>query len=590
MESENSSAVTAFEGHTPFALAEPVRANNDLGLVRQLMLHTREGIVLMDARGRVLEVNPAFCCHCELDADSLKGRHLTHVSQGRYQGRFYRRIWQRLQFRGHWEGEVEHLTGQGEVATHWLMLRLIRDEAGLISHIIGILDNISRLRQSEERLSYLAHHDSLTGAANRAFLLSWFARIKCDLHPDEQLALLFIDLDRFKPINDGFGHGVGDQVLKTLAGRLRQQVDANEMVARIGGDEFVLVWRMSGGEEQPLLERAARLLENMEAPVSAGHHQLSVGASVGISLYPRHGLEIETLLRYADTAMYEAKTRSQARISLFDSASFARLELRSRLAREFHEALARRQLFLEYQPRLDVESGRIVGAEALLRWRHPVLGLVPPDDFLPAARNAGLLGRLAEWVFGEAARQSQDWRRQGWQGRISLNMRGLEPELEQQRILRLLDILREHGAEPADFELELRSDFIMRRSDSLLRVLSAFRQAGMGVYLDNLGDGRLNLRLLQQLPVDGIKLDRRLFAEAFEDYERAVIRALLLLAGTLGLEAVACGVENREQLAFLQEHGCHLIQGRLVAPPLAPAQVPAFMAGCPAPAGSAGRD
>ena len=239
---------------------------DELILARRIMQYTREGIVIMDARGRVLEVNPAFCQHCELDAVTLLGRHLTHVSKGLHNGRYYRRIWKRLQYQEQWEGEVEQINRRGEIATHWLMLRLIRDDAGMITHIIGIVDNISRLRQSEERLSFLAHHDSLTGTANREFLISWFNRISMALAANEQLALLFIDLDRFKPINDGFGHGVGDRVLKVLAGRLQQMTDVNEMVARIGGDEFVLVWRGIGNETE-LFERAGRLLEQLEAPV-----------------------------------------------------------------------------------------------------------------------------------------------------------------------------------------------------------------------------------------------------------------------------------------------------------------------------------
>ncbi len=549
---------------------------DSLLLTRRIMQYTREGIVIMDARGRVLEVNPAFCQHCELDASTLLGRHLTHVSKGLHNGRYYRRIWKRLQYQEQWEGEVEQINRHGEVATHWLMLRLIRDEAGLISHIIGIVDNISRLRQSEERLSFLAHHDSLTGTANREFLISWFNRISMALATDEQLALLFIDLDRFKPINDGFGHGVGDRVLKALAGRLQKMTGDNEIVARIGGDEFVLVWR-DIDEESQLFERGGRLVEALEAPVRVDHHELSVGASVGISLYPLHGLEIETLLRYADTAMYEAKSRSRSHISLFDSHSFSRLKQRTRLAQEVREALEQQQLYLEYQPRITLQHQTLPAVEALLRWHHPVLGVVMPNVFLPAARDAGLLGRLAEWVCTEAAAQLVEWRQQGWSGRISLNMSGLEPELEQLRILRLLDRLREQGVSPADFELELRSDFIMRRSESLMRVLTAFRDAGTAIYLDNVGHGRFRFDTLKSLPIDGIKLDRGLLSDSMDEFDRAVIQSLLALARTLGLTTVACGVETQAQLALLRQYGCQQVQGALVASPLPPAQVPSFI-------------
>ncbi|MGR7920502.1 PAS domain S-box protein [Zobellella denitrificans] len=549
-------------------------ANSSLNLARQIMQHTREGIVVMDPRGRVIGVNPAFCRLSELDAADIEGRHITNINHDLHERRYYRQIWQRLLQQGHWQGEVQHHTRQGRLATHWLMLHLLRDGRGRVSHIIGILDDISRLKQSEEKLSYLAHHDALTGTANRSFLLSWFNKVRLSLDEGEQLALLFIDLDRFKPINDSFGHGVGDQVLKALAGRLLARVDANELVARIGGDEFVMIWRgrLSTGE---LLAKAEQLLEELEAPVLVGEYELSVGASIGVSLYPEHGLEIETLLRYADTAMYEAKTFSSAKVCLFDSAQFARLEQQHRLAGEFRLAIERRQLFLEYQPKLELSSRRLLSLEALLRWRHPELGVLYPDQFLPAAKDAGLLCRLADWVFGEAARQYRCWREQGgWQGRVSINLNGLE--LEQHRAAQLLDIFARERVSPSDFILELRSDFIMRRSESLMGALHAFRSAGMAVYLDNVGEGRLSFSKLRQLPIDGIKIDRSLLSDHFDPLDRSVIRSLLLLSQTLGIEVVACGVETAEQMQFLHQHGCSSVQGQLLAAPMTAGQLEAF--------------
>ncbi|MBL1378636.1 putative bifunctional diguanylate cyclase/phosphodiesterase [Zobellella iuensis] len=549
-------------------------AVSSLTLARQIMQYTREGIAVMDARGRVVGVNPAFCRLSELDAGDIEGCHITNINHDLHERRYYRQIWRRLQRQGHWQGEVQHHTRQGRLATHWLMLHLHRDHRGRVSHIIGILDDISRLKQSEDRLSYLAHHDVLTGTANRTFLLSWFGKVKAALEEEEQLALLFIDLDRFKPINDSFGHGVGDQVLKALAARLLAQVDDNELVARIGGDEFVMVWRGRLGTPQ-LIRKAEQLLEQLEAPVLVGEYELSVGASIGVSLYPEHGLEIETLLRYADTAMYEAKTFSSAKVCLFDRAQFTRLEQQHRLAGEFRQAIERQQLFLEYQPKLELCSNRLLSLEALLRWRHPELGVLYPDRFLPAAKDAGLLCRLADWVFTEAARQYRCWQQQGcWQGRVSINLSGLE--LEQHRAGQLLELLRRQGVSPSHFILELRSDFIMRRSESLLGALETFRAAGMAVYLDNVGEGRLSFSKLRQLPIDGIKIDRSLLSDHFDSLDQSVIRSLLLLSQTLGIEVVACGVETAEQMQFLRQHGCSSVQGQLLAAPMTAGQLELF--------------
>lgn len=460
--------------------------------------------------------------------------------------------------------------------TQRLMLHLVRDKDGRLHHIIGILDDISRLRRSEDQLSYLAHHDILTGTANRAFLLSWFDKTTSALQQEEQLALLFIDLDRFKPINDSFGHGVGDQLLKALAARLQEQLGPNELVARIGGDEFVMIWR-GVLTESVLMDKAGNLLERIEAPIQVAGHELSVGASIGVSLYPEHRVELETLLRYADTAMYEAKTYSKTRVCLFDRTRFSRLELQQGLVGDLLQAIENGHLYLEFQPSLTLDSHRWNSLEALLRWQHPDLGVLYPAQFLPAVGAAGLWSRLADWVFGEVVRQIRCWQQaHQWQGRVSINLSGLE--LDQQRAEQWLALLSRQGVSPGQITLEVRSDFMMRRSESLLSILSRFRTAGMGVYLDNVGEGRFNFGKLRQLPIDGIKLDRSLLTESFDSLDRSVIRSLLLLSQTLGIRVIACGVENAQQMRFLRQYGCDAVQGRLLASPIGPNELDAFIA------------
>lgn len=393
---------------------------------------------------------------------------------------------------------------------------------------------------------------------------------------DQQLALLFIDLDRFKPINDSFGHGVGDRVLRALAQRLLSQVDKDELVARIGGDEFVMVWQ---GEhtEASLLHKAQQLLERLEAPVPVDDYELSVGASIGVSLYPQHGLEIETLLRYADTAMYEAKKLTSAKVCVFDKAQFIRLEQQYQLTSEFRDAIEQDQLFLEYQPKLELGACQSKSLEVLLRWNHPRLGILFPEQFMPAAQNAGLLCRLAEWVFRQAVRQVRDWQQRNvWQGTISLNLSGLE--LEQHWASRLLQLLDQEQVAPETFCLELSSDFIMRRCESLAGALRMLRQAGLSIYLDNVGIGKMSFDKLRQLPLDGIKLDRSLFSDRFDATDQALVKALVLLSASLGLNVVACGIETEEQLAFLRRHGCHTVQGWLLARPMTANRVISFYA------------
>ncbi|WP_198649949.1 putative bifunctional diguanylate cyclase/phosphodiesterase [Zobellella maritima] len=577
MDESSLSTVTRGDSQADGAKGLPATNAIEMALTEHIMAHTREGIVVMDARGRVEQVNAAFCRLSEREAEQIKGMHITGIDHDLHGRRHYRQIWLQLQRQGHWQGEVQHQTRQGRLAAHWLVLRLIKNHHQQVVKIIGILDDISRLRQSEARLNFLAHHDALTGTANRTQLLAWFANARGALPVGQQLALLFIDLDRFKPINDSFGHGVGDRVLRALAQRLLGLVGEHELVARIGGDEFVMIWQ---GEhtEASLLDKAQQLLGQLEAPVPVDDYELSVGASIGVSLYPQHGLEIESLLRYADTAMYEAKKLTSAKVCVFDKARFTRLEQQYLLTREFREAIAQDQLFLEYQPGFELGSSHTGSLEALLRWNHPRLGILYPEQFMSAAQGAGLLCRLAEWVLRQAVRQVHDWQQiHGWQGRVSLNLTGLE--LEQHWASRLLQLLDQLQVAPEIFCLELSCDFIMRRSESLGGALTMLRQAGLSIYLDNVGIGRIHFDKLRQLPLDGIKLDRSLFSDRFDDTDQALVKALMLLSDSLGLNVVACGVETREQLAFLRRHGCHTAQGWLLARPMAAHRVANLYAG-----------
>lgn len=550
-------------------------AATSVNLTRQIMRHTREGIAVMDARGRVLEINPAFCHLSELDEAHIRGAHITNINGSLHRRRYYREIWQQLQQQEQWQGEVQHHNSKGALVTHWLMLYLVKDGQGRVEHIIGILDDVSKLKQSEEQLSFLAHHDALTGTANRTFLLNWFSQSKTTLAKDESLALLFIDLDRFKPVNDNFGHGVGDQVLKELACRLQTQVDSNELVARIGGDEFVIIWRDPIIPAQ-LQSKAKQLLSLLKAPVKISDYELSVGASIGISFYPEHGSDIESLLRSADTAMYQAKRYSHSQICLFDQAQYAQMQAQQRLSADFHPAITDNQFFLQYQPVLATDNKQPLSLEVLLRWQHPELGVLYPDQFLSAAAAAGSLYRLAEWVFLEAAQQLRYWQQhRHWQGGISINLSGLE--LEQLRVEPLVALLQQQGVNPTDFTLELCSDYLMRRSESLSDTLAKLRAVGVKIYLNKVGEGRFNFSKFNQLPIDGIKLDRSLFTTFNCLFAQSVIRSLLLLSESLNIKVVACGVETQAQWQFLREHGCHGVQGRLLAPPMSACELETYL-------------
>lgn len=540
-------------------------------LLEPIMRHTREGIVIMDSRGRIQKVNPAFCRFCDVTAQQLLGRHITDINSDLHQRRYYQDIWQTLQRQDYWQGEVIHETGEPTLVTHHLQLQRVFGGSQQESHIVGILDDVNQLKYSEAQLSYLAHHDVLTGCANRAFLLSWFKKLTASLAAEQQLAVLFIDLDRFKPINDSFGHEVGDKVLMVLAKRLQALVDANELVARIGGDEFVMVHnpqRHEGG----LSAYADRVLQALSEPVFIDNYVLNVGASIGMSIYPEHGQDIESLLRYADIAMYHAKRTHHAKMCVFDQQQMVKIERQRRLMNDCAYALEHHEFFLEYQPVFALDGQRLISLEVLLRWRHPELGILHPDQIIPPVRAAGLLYALSEWVFIKAAQQLRDWQTQHqWHGHVSINLSGIE--LEQLNVPALLGHLPKLGVCATQFSLELCSDYMMQCSPSLKETISRLRAAGMHIYLNKLGLGQLNLGKLAQLPLDGIKLDSDLLSATDTKWSEAIIGSILLLAKALNVTVIACGIEYQHHWQQMQALGCHGAQGRLLAPPLMAAEL-----------------
>ena len=539
-------------------------ATSSRHLLQQIMSHTREGIVVMDARGRVLEVNDAFCHLTELDAATVTGQHITHISGELYPRRYYCDLWQELQRQEQWQGEMQRYNRHGDLVTHGLMLKLLRDRQAQVSYIIGMLEDISRLKDSEAQLSYLAHHDALTGCANRAFLQHWF-NATTSATPSEPFAFLFIDLDRFKPINDSFGHEVGDQVLTVLARRLQALADERDLVTRLGGDEFLMVYRGTF-TDSALAALAQQVLRVLSKPVNLGHYVLNLGASVGMSVYPRDGQDFDSLLRYADIAMYHAKRYRDSHFCQFEPTFMAKIEHQQRLVSECSIALEQGAFFLQYQPVFSADGDQLQYLEVLVRWHHPELGILYPEQILAAVKAAGLLYRLSEWVFLTAGRQLSQWRSQyQWQGRVSINLSRLE--LEQLKAKQLLDQLQQLGVSPSQFNLELCSDYMMDCSAALRGTVANLRTAGMGIYLNKLGLGAVNFSQLGQLSLDGIKLDPDLWHAAYAPWTESVISALVLLAKVRELKVTACGIEQEPQWGKAQALGCDHVQGRLLAPP-----------------------
>ncbi|NMF87945.1 EAL domain-containing protein [Aromatoleum petrolei] len=458
-----------------------------------------------------------------------------------------------------------------------LFLAPVRGDGGVISHYVGILNDVTERKEAEAQLAFLAHHDRLTGLPNRAYFDQRLGQVLAGANRGQGFALCFVDLDRFKVINDSLGHGAGDAVLVEVARRIAGVCRGGDTLVRLAGDEFVILIE-GAGESGDAAAVAERVLQALSRPVSAAGRDVDVAASLGIALCPDDGRDAETLLRNADAAMYAAKAAGRNTFRFYDEAMNRRARLRLSFEADLRRAAARGQLELFYQPQLRGDDGALVGAEALLRWRHPERGLVSPLEFIPVAEEAGIIAELGEWALREAARQIADWRRRGVAvPRVAVNLSARQfhaPDL----VERVTRILAEAEVPSAWIELEITESTAMQDPAGAVRMLQRLREHGLEVAMDDFGTGHSSLGMLRTLPIDVLKLDRSFVQHLpASGTDAAVATAVVTLARQLGLAVVAEGVETPAQRAFLADLGCDRLQGFLFARPLPAAEVEAWL-------------
>ena len=462
-----------------------------------------------------------------------------------------------------------------------LFLAPVRSEAGTVTHFIGVLNDVTYRKNAEEHLNYLANHDSLTGLPNRNLLHDRLAHIIARRR-EGMAAVLFLDLDRFKLINDSYGHKVGDELLKEVARRLAACLRNEDTVSRLGGDEFVVLL-----EELPGVDAAAtiagKIADHLAEPLTIDGHELPVAASIGIALYPRDGRDPQDLLKNADTAMYRAKEAGRGGFCFFSSEMNAHALQRLTLENELRRALEQGELEVFYQPQVDIDSGRLLGAEALVRWRHPVKGLVPPDRFIPVAEDSGLIVPLGEQVLRAVCRQIAAWRQCGFEPpRVAVNLsaRQFRQANLVEQVARILD---ETGVDAACLELEITESVAMQNADSAIEALQRLRAMGIALAIDDLGTGYSSLSYLKRFPIDTLKIDRSFILGVPDDGDdTAIVQAISAMAGSLHLSLLAEGVETEVQRAFLASLGCQAAQGYLFGKPLPAAQFERDFLGEPA--------
>ncbi|XID92009.1 putative bifunctional diguanylate cyclase/phosphodiesterase [Paenibacillaceae bacterium WGS1546] len=540
-----------------------------LRLHAQVFSNASEGIMITDKQLKILSVNQAFTAmtgYSETEALGHTPRLLHSGIQNTY---FYITMWERIHSTGHWQGEIWNKRKSGEIYPEWLSITTLRDEKGHITNYIGMFTDITERKQSEEHLKYLAHFDKLTGLPNRTFLndLVKDATAKAR-HSGRKLAILFIDLDRFKMVNDSLGHSVGDKLLQQVAGRLKALASADPVVSRLGGDEFIVVL--------PELERpeeaaafAGRLVNEMKKPFAVEDNELYLNASLGISLYPDHGEDFGTLIRHADLAMYEAKVQ-KCGYQLFNAGILGTFKRKLELENELRRAVARGQLSVQYQPQVNIASGRTEGMEALLRWHHPRLGRVSPAEFVPIAEETGLIMDIGKWVFKEVCARIGQWSSRAIDPpSVAVNLSArqfMAPDL----VASIRDIVCPE-CDPQRIVIEITESSSMNDIDAVLPVLREFKAIGFRIAIDDFGKGYSALGYIKQFPIDILKIDKSFVRELTSDPRNAVItKAIIDMAHGLNLKVVAEGVETPGQLDALRAMNCDIVQGYLIDPPMSP--------------------
>jgi diguanylate cyclase (GGDEF)-like protein/PAS domain S-box-containing protein len=554
---------------TTLDVTDQVQAESRLRQAASVFSSTEEGVVITDPDGVIIDVNAAFTGITGYSRAEAIGNTPRLLRSDRQDAAFYAALWGSLNATGRWQGEIWNRRKSGEIYPEWLTINAVRDERGELVNFVAVFSDISGIKQSQAQLAHLAHHDPLTGLPNRLLFADRLGHALSRAQRDgSQLALLFIDLDRFKHINDSLGHLAGDGLLQEVARRFTAAVRREDTVARMGGDEFTLLLEdLRRPEDAAVLAR--KLLDALADPYTIAGRDLFVTASVGISLFPRDGATADELVRNADAAMYQAKDEGRNGYHFYRPELTATALQRVHLEADLRRALARGELTVHYQPQIDLGTGRLIGAEALVRWHHPEQGPIPPDRFIHLAEDTGLIIELGELVLRAACRQAVEWLASGVPiERIAVNVSAHQVQ-RSDFVATVRRALAETGLPPRHLELEVTESFIMGQAEAGIRALHALREMGLRLAVDDFGTGYSSLGYLKRLPIHMLKIDRSFVSNLDGDAEDlAIAKAIIALGRTLGLKVIAEGVEHDRQAGLLRAEGCHYGQGYLFGRPV----------------------
>lgn len=530
---------------------------------------SRESIVITDTNGCILKVNNSFVQLTGYSPEEVIGKNPRILSSGKHDAAFYKAMFQTLHDEDYWQGEIFDRRKDGAIFPQWGSISVARDSAGNISNYIGVFSDITERKAAEEQIEFLAYHDALTGLPNRRLALVHLERALAYAdRAGTKAAILFLDLDNFKTINDSFGHVIGDALLNVVAKRLRGCTRDTDTVCRQGGDEFLVI--LSNISDTDAITLAAlKILDSVEQLIEIDGNELSTSLSIGISVYPDDSKDIATLLNLADTAMYAAKEAGRNAYRFYTEQMDADAHDYQYIRVGLRRALDQGEFVLHYQPQIDLSTGAVVGAEALIRWNHPERGFLPPNQFIPVAEESGLIVPMGEWLLREACRQAVEWQKAGLPELVvAINISSVQfkrGDLEAS----VLQALKESGLAPHFLELELTESILIQDTEKVLNTVQRLKAHGLQLSIDDFGTGYSSLSYLKRFDVDALKIDRSFVCDMASDPNDAIlVRSIIQMARSLNLKTIAEGIEDQHQLAFLRLQYCDVGQGYHFSRPL----------------------
>ena len=559
-------------------IAQRRRTEKELRLAASVFTHTREGIMITDAKGAILDVNEAFVRITGYHRAEVLGRNPSLLGSGRQDEAYYVAMWRDLTGAGHWQGELWNRRKSGELYAQTMTVSAVRDMAGGVAQYVALFADITALKKQQQQLQQVAHYDPLTGLPNRVLKMDRLQQAMAQAQRrGKKLAVAYLDLDGFKALNERHGHEVADQVLVAVAAHMKQALRDGDTISRLGGDEFVAILPDldDTSASLPLLQR---LLDAAAQPLQLGALSLQISASVGVTFYPqRDEVDADQLLRQADQTMYQAKLAGKNRYLVFDAEQDSSIRSRHEGLEQIRCALAAREFVLYYQPKVNLRTGAVVGAEALIRWQHPQRGLLPPAAFLPLIEDHELAVDVGEWVMDQALTQIEQWRAQGLDTVVSVNV-GARQLQQGDFVQRLRQILAAHpGVRAGAMELEVLETSALEDVLQVSAVIEDCHAIGVRFALDDFGTGYSSLTYLKRLPVFQLKIDQSFVRDMLDDPDDlAILEGVIGLGAAFRRQVIAEGVETVEHGAMLLQLGCELAQGYGIARPMPASDFPAW--------------